>query len=499
MVDFILSIRPLLAVAVSLIAAAAILCLVQRPNVRDGVSVIAALIKFGIVISMAPLVLAGEVLELTLFEILPGVDFAFRVDALGMVFATISSLLWILAALYSIGYMRSQKEHSQTRFFASFAVSLSAAVGGAFAANLFTLVIFYEILSLVTYPLVYHKETADSWAGSRRYIVYLVGASKSFLLAALALTYHLAGSFDFMPHGLFNSVEASDMLLSVVYFCYLFGFAKAAIMPFHAWLPAAMVAPTPVSALLHAVAVVKMGVFCMLRVIFHVMGIDLMSALGLGIVTAYLVSFTIVMASIYALTRDDLKARLAYSTVSQLSYIILGAVMLTPMAAIGGITHMAAHAFSKITLFFCAGSIYCASHRKKISDLSGIGRRLPLTMGAFFIGSLGMIGIPPSGGFVSKWYLVVGSVQAGEMALLAVLLVSALLNAAYFLPVTYKAFFEKEKPPDDASLVAASDIREIPMVAVPLLITAILSLALGLYPEYFLNLAHIVMTGAGLG
>lgn len=491
--ELLLSIRPALAVAVSLVAAAIILCLRNSPNQRDLVSVIAAIIKFSIVISMAPVILAGNTIDLTLFEILPGVDFAFRVDALGMVFATVSSLLWIVAAIYCIGYMRSQNESNQTRFYASFAVSLSAAVGGAFAANLFTLVIFYELLSLITYPLVYHKENQQSWHGSKRYMVYLVGASKSFLLAALALTYQLAGSFDFLPQGLFKTIDASNSLLIIVYFCYLFGFAKAAIMPFHAWLPAAMVAPTPVSALLHAVAVVKMGVFCILRVIFHVFGIELISTLGLGIITAYLVSFTIVTASIYALTRDDLKARLAYSTVSQLSYIILGAVMLTPMAAIGGIIHIAAHAFSKITLFFCAGSIYCASQRKNISDLSGIGKRLPLTMLAFFIGSLGMIGIPPTGGFISKWYLVVGSVDAGQMALLTVLLVSAVLNAAYFLPITYKAFFEAEKTPQDPSLPAAKDIREIPMVAAPLLITAFLSLMLGLYPEYFLALARTLV------
>jgi multicomponent Na+:H+ antiporter subunit D len=496
--EFLLTIRPVLAVAVSLTAAALILLLHRRPDARDMVSLIAALLKFLIVISLAPAVLSGLAPELTLFEILPGVDFAFRVDALGMVFATISSLLWILAALYSIGYMRSLKEQNQTRFFAAFAVSLSAAVGGAFAANLFTLVIFYEALSLITYPLVYHKEDDTSWAGSRRYVVYLVGASKSFLLAALALTYQLAGSLDFLPQGLFRDSVASDTLLTLVYILYLAGFAKAAIMPFHAWLPAAMVAPTPVSALLHAVAVVKMGVFCMLRVIFHVMGVDVMGKLGLGIATAYLVSFTIVMASIYALTRDDLKARLAYSTVSQLSYIILGAALLTPMAAVGGVTHIAAHAFSKITLFFCAGSIYCASHRKKISDMAGIGRRLPWTMGAFFIGSLGMIGIPPSGGFISKWYLVLGSVEAGEMVFLTVLLVSAVLNAAYFLPVTYTAFFEPEKAPSDPGLTAAENIREVPMVAVPLMVTALLSLALGLYPQYFLELARLVMRGAGL-
>ena len=486
------SIRPVLAIAVSLLAAGAIWGFRNQANLRDAVSLVAAVAKFLIVISMAPIVLAGGTLQITLFTILPGVDFAFRVDALGMVFATISSLLWIAAAVYSIGYMRSLKEHAQTRFFVCFAISLSAAVGGAFAANLFTLVIFYEVLSLITYPLVYHKETEESWHGGRRYLVYLMGASKTFLLAALALTYQFAGTLDFKAAGLFNDSGLSNGLLIVIYLCYLAGFAKAAIMPFHAWLPAAMVAPTPVSALLHAVAVVKMGVFCVLRVIFDVMGVRLMEKLELGIATAYLVSFTIIMASIYALTRDDLKARLAYSTVSQLSYIILGAALLSPTSIVGGVAHMPGHALSKITLFFCAGSIYCASRRKNISDMAGIGRRLPWTMAAFFIGSLGMIGMPPTGGFISKWYLVVGSVEAQELFFLVVLLVSAVLNAAYFLPVSYTAFFEKEK--DDRHMeVAASDIREIPLVTIPLVATALLSLAMGIYPNYFLSLARAVV------
>ena len=480
------SIRPLLAIAVSALAAVAILALGRRENLRDGISLAAALVKFALVASMAPVVLAGGTIECELFPILPGISFAFRVDALGMVFATIASLLWMAAGIYSIGYMRSLNEHAQTRFFACFALSLSAAVGGAFSANLFTLVIFYEILSLVTYPLVYHKENEEAWQGSRVYLVHLMGASKTFLLAALALTYYVAGSLDFAPKGLLEDVAASPVLLSVIYVCYLAGFAKAAIMPLHAWLPSAMVAPTPVSALLHAVAVVKMGVFCVLRVVFHVMGPDLMKELDLGIVTAYVVSFTILMASIYALTRDDLKARLAYSTVSQLSYIILGAVLLTPGAAVGGIVHIASHAFSKITLFFCAGSIYCASRRRNISDLAGIGRRLPWTMGAFFVGSLGMIGIPPAAGFVSKWYLAVGSVEAGEFTFLGVLLVSSILNAAYFLPITYTAFFEKPRG-DDA------EVREIPMLAVPLVVTAALSLFMGLFPDYFLTLAREVV------
>jgi len=485
--DPVASIRPLFAIAIPALAALLILLLNRREKLRDLVSPVAAVIMFATVASMAPTVLSGGTINLSLFEVLPEIDFAFRVDALGMVFATVSSLLWIAAAIYSIGYMRHLKEHAQTRFFACFASSLAAAAGGAFAANLFTLVIFYEVLSLVTYPLVYHHEDEEAWAGSRKYLVYLMGASKSALLAALALTFSIAGSLDFAAGGLLAGSNASTALLTVVYFCYLFGFAKAAVMPMHAWLPAAMVAPTPVSALLHAVAVVKMGVFCVLRVVFHVFGTGLMGSLHLGMVTAYLVSFTILMASVYALTRDDLKARLAYSTVSQLSYIILGAALLSPLAMVGGIIHIAAHAFSKITLFFCAGSIYCASGKRKISDMAGIGRRLPWTMGAFFIGSLSMIGVPPTAGFVSKWYLTLGSMQAGDVAFLVVLLVSSVLNAAYFLPVTYLAFFRTEAEENPTA------VREIPLMTIPLVATALLSLSMGLFPNYFLTLAEGVV------
>lgn len=485
------SITPVLAILVSLGAALVILALHRRPNLRDATSVIAAVIKFMLVISMAPMVLRGELIEYNLFTVLPGIDFAFRVDPLGMVFATTSSLLWIVAALYSIGYMRSLNEHAQTRFYACFAVSLSAAVGGAFAANLFTLVIFYEALSLITYPLVYHHEDEAAWEGSKKYIVYLMGASKTFLLIAVALTYFLTGSLDFAHDGFLREVSSSPLILTLLYFCYLFGFAKAAIMPFHAWLPAAMVAPTPVSGLLHAVAVVKMGVFCVLRVIFHVFGVQLMGDLGLGIATAYLVSFTIITASLYALTRDDLKARLAYSTVSQLSYIVLGAALLSPGTMVGGIMHIAGHAFSKITLFFCAGSIFCACRRRKISELGGIGHRLPWTMTAFFIASLSMIGIPPVGGFITKWYLIVGAIEAQQLAFVLVLLISSLLNAAYFLPISYTAFFDKEAPPSGAAPTAP--IREIPLMAATVMTTALLSLLLGLYPDYFLSLAQEVI------
>lgn len=493
------SITPLIALSVPLVTIGLIFAFNKIPNLRDITAFVAAIITFLIVISMAPAILAGKNLELTLFHTLPGVDFKFRVDALSMVFATIASFLWILASVYSVGYMRSAKEHAHTRFFGSFATSIFAAVGGAFAGNLFTLLVFYEILSLATYPLVYHKENADSWAGSKKYVVYLVGTSKTFLLAAIGLTYYLLGNLDFVPHGMLQNVNASPILLTIVYICFLIGFSKAAIMPFHAWLPAAMVAPTPVSALLHAVAVVKMGVFCVLRVVFHVFGTDLLHRLDLGIATAYVVSFTIIMASIYALTQDNLKRRLAYSTVSQLSYVILGAVLLTPSGMVGGIVHIANHAFSKITLFFCAGSIYCAAHKTEISQLSGIGRKLPWTMAAFFIASLSMIGVPPVAGFVSKWYLVRGSIEAHEIPILIVLLASTVLNAAYFLPITFKAFFEKEKHDSghgehgDHHDSHHEEVKEIPMVAIPLVITALISIAIGLYPDYFLALAQEVI------
>ena len=507
------SVRPLLALSVSFIAIFVVLGFNKMPNQRDITSFVAAISKFLIVISMAPVILSGNTIEYTLFTVMPGIDFKFRVDALGMVFATIASFLWIFASVYSVGYMRSTREHAQTRFFACFTVSIFAAVGGAFSANLFTLLVFYEVLSLVTYPLVYHKETAESWAGSKKYIIYLVGTSKTFLLAAVVLTFYIAGNLDFAPKGLLADVNASPLLLTVVYICFLIGFAKAAIMPFHAWLPAAMVAPTPVSALLHAVAVVKMGVFCVLRVVFHVFGTDLLHELNLGIATAYVVSFTIILSSIYALTQDNLKRRLAYSTVSQLSYVVLGAVLLTPSGMVGGIVHIANHAFSKITLFFCAGSIYCAAHKTEVSQLSGIGRKLPWTMAAFFIASLSMIGVPPAGGFISKWYLAMGSIEAHQLPILIVLLASTILNAAYFLPITYKAFFEKEgsghhKAWDHAlhhdshgegddgghgNEHGHGDIKEIPLIAIPLVLTSIISIIIGIYPDYFLSLAKEII------
>ena len=497
------SIRPFLAIAISLIGAALIVVTRKNPNIREACSLGTAIIKFLIVASMVPSVLAGNTIHYTLLSFLPQFPIAFRVDALGILFAATASFLWILNTFYSIGYMRTLKEHAQTRYYACFAMTLSATMGVAFSANLITLYLFYELITFCTYPLVTHKETEEAFAGGHKYISYLLGTSKAFFLAAIILTFTLSGNIAFKPNGLFMH-GISPTLLIIVFFLFLAGIGKAAIMPFHAWLPAAMVAPTPVSALLHAVAVVNTGVFCVLRVIFHIFGIKLMQELNLGIVTAFLASFTILMASIYALTRDNLKARLAYSTISQLSYIILGGALLTPSGMAGGVMHIVNHAFSKITLFFCAGSIYMASHKKNISEMGGIGRQMPWTMVAFSIGALSMIGVPPLSGFITKWYLGLGSIEAHQPLILVVLLASSLLNAAYFVPIIYKAFFDvpegllRLKPMSLGAAARGFDEKEnhkeeqtikepSNFILIPLMLTAVISLMLGLFPDFLLT------------
>jgi|TARA_B100001971_G_scaffold202158_1_gene215640 multicomponent Na+:H+ antiporter subunit D len=486
--ESIVSIKPVLALTVSAIAALLIVYARHSPNLRESFSIGAGIIKFLIVLSMAPAVLAGGVIEFTLVTLLPGISISFRADALGLLFATTASFLWILATIYSIGYMRGLNEHAQTRFYACFAIALSSTIGVAFASNLFTLFLFYEILSLSTYPLVMHKQTAEAWKGGKMYLIYLVGASKSFFLAAVVLTYTLTGTLEFQRGGVFAGVDA-PILLTIIYVLFIAGLAKAAIMPFHSWLPAAMVAPTPVSALLHAVAVVKVGVFSILRIILDVFGVDLMQQLYLGIGTAIVASVTLVWASTYALAQDNLKIRLAYSTVSQLSYVILGAALLTPAAMAGGIIHVANHAFSKITLFFCAGAIYVAAHKTLVSELSGLAKKMPYTMAAFTIGSLSMIGVPLFAGFVTKWNIALGAIEAQQLIFVGVLLLSTVLNASYFLPIVYKAYFETAPATkDDEHIQEAS-----PAIVVPIAITAAGTIAFGIYPDYFMQLIALTL------
>jgi multicomponent Na+:H+ antiporter subunit D len=440
---------------------------------------------------MAPEVLAGKILKYTLFTIMPGITVSFAADGLAMVFGMVSSFLWFLTTSYNVGYMRGLEEHAQTRYYVCFSVAILGAQGVSFAANVFTLYLFYEIITVFTYPLVAHHQDEEAYSGGRKYLVYLVGTSKLFLLPAMVITYVLCGTLDFhlgdVTQGMFPA-GASAGLVTVAYALFIAGLAKAAIMPLHNWLPSAMVAPTPVSALLHAVAVVKAGVFCICRVILSAFGLDTMDQLGLGIPTAYIAAFTIVVASIVAMTKDDLKARLAYSTVSQLSYVVIGVAMLTPVAVQGGVLHIANHAFSKITLFFTAGAIYVATHTKAISRMKGFGWRMPWTFGAFGLASLSMIGIPPVCGFVSKWYMVNGAVDIGQIPLLIALLASTILNVGYFVPVLFNAFFRSPDPGVDVEKYG-----EAPMtMVVPLFFTAVVSVLLGLYPETFMAFINIM-------
>jgi multicomponent Na+:H+ antiporter subunit D len=459
-------------------------------NLREGISCVSSILLLLIVATMVPDVLAGKTLVFTLFTILPGVSVTLRADAMSMIFAIVASSLWTIAVFYSMGYMRGLKEHAQTRFNACFALAIFGAIGVAFSDNLFTMYLFYEIVSVCTYPLVAHHQDEEGYNGARKYIVYLTTTAKAFLLPAIILIYVLTGTLDFAANsstGIFPAGVNETLVIMLYIFC-LFGFAKNGVMPFHHWLPGAMVAPTPVSALLHAVAVVKVGVFCTTRTMLYTFGTETMHTLNLGIPTAYFVGFTVLAASIIALSKDNLKARLAYSTVSQLSYIILGVALLTDPGIQGGLIHIVNHAFSKITLFFCAGAIYVVTHKKYISEMDGLGRAMPFTFGAFAIASLSMIGAPPVAGFITKWNLLIGSVEAHQLGILLILIASTMLNAAYFAPITYRAFFGK-RPASESAV----GIKEAPLsMLIPILIACLISVLIGIFPNFMLQFVKAV-------
>jgi len=479
--------RLLFAVLVPLAGAGAVMAAGKRPNVREACSFLAAATLFAITASLIPAVRAGKLLHCTVLELLPGLSVSLRADALSMIFAVSASFLWVLTVFYSAGYMRGLKEHAQTRFNACFALALFGAIGCAFSDNLFTLYLFYEIVSVTTYPLVAHHQDEEGYEGGRKYLVYLTATAKGLILPAMVLLYVVSGSLDFAQNIRTGIIppEVHRGLVTALYVGCLLGFAKNGIMPLHHWLPGAMVAPTPVSALLHAVAVVKVGVFSTVRTMLYVFGVDRMDALNFGLPTAYFVSFTILAASVIALSKDNLKLRLAYSTVSQLSYVILGVALLKPAAIEGGLVHIANHAFSKITLFFCAGAIYVATHKKNISEMRGLGRAMPFTFGAFAVAALSMIGAPPAAGFISKWYLLLGALDAGSLLVIGVLIVSTILNAAYFAPVVYHGFFGQPSPADAQHHYAEAH----PAMVVPLSLTALISVVIGFYPDFFMSFA----------
>jgi multicomponent Na+:H+ antiporter subunit D len=421
---------------------------------------------------------------------LPGLPLALAVEPLGLLFALVASSLWIVTSLYSIGYMRAHHEKHQTRFYASFAVALASTMGVAFAANMLTLFVFYEALTLSTYPLVTHSGTHEARRAGRVYLGLLLGTSIGLQLLAIIWTWVFAGTLDFRQGGILQHT-ATPTAIGLLYVLYIFGIGKAALMPFHRWLPAAMIAPTPVSALLHAVAVVKAGVFTVLKVSIYLFGLDVLAQNYTNQWLLYVAAATILIASLVAMRQDNLKLRLAYSTVSQLGYVVLGALLANAWGILGGSLHIAMHAFGKITLFFCAGAILVAAHKSDVSEMDGLGRRMPVTMLAFLIGSLSIIGLPPMGGLWSKWYLALGTLDAGQMTLLAVLMVSSLLNVAYLLPIPVRAFFMA--PP---STERARGIKEAPGTCLAAIVfTSAGCLALFFYPQPLYALAHLLVAG----
>ena len=474
-----------LAILVPLVGAGLIALTGRWPNVREAVTLVTSAALFALVASLYPMVAAGTRPALKLFDLVPGISFAFEVEPLGMLFALVASFLWILTSVYAFGYMRAHGEANQTRFYSYFAVALASTMGVAFAGNMLTLFLFYEALTLSTYPLVTHSGTDEARRAGRLYLGLLLGTSIAFLLLAVGWTWVLAGTLDFSRGGIFSADTASGAV-GLLLVLYVFGIGKAALMPFHRWLPAAMVAPTPVSALLHAVAVVKTGVFAVLKVSLYIFGWQTLAGLTAADIMMYVAAATLVIAALVALRQDNLKLRLAYSTVSQLAYIVLGAMLASGWGTRGAALHIATHAFAKITLFFCAGAIMLAAQKTEVSEMRGIGRRMPITMTAFALASLSIIGMPPLGGLWSKWQLALGTVDAGEYAMLGVLMLGSLLSAGYLLPMVVRAFLGADRVSEGSARVA---IREAPaMCVVPLSLTALGCVALFLWPGPILEL-----------
>jgi len=495
-----------LCIIMPLLATFAIVATGRYPNLRESVTLSTCVILIFLVVTLYQGLSSGESISVYWWELLPGLTISFDIEPLGMLFALVASFLWLVTTCYAIGYMRSHQEKNQTRFYACFAVAIGAVMGLAFSANLFTLFIFYEVLTLSTYPLVTHAGTEKAKKGGRVYLGILLTTSIVFFLLAIVSTWLVAGTLDFKLGGIFAN-DVDKVIASILLVLFIFGIGKAAIMPFHRWLPAAMVAPTPVSSLLHAVAVVKAGVFTVLKVCIFIFGLDLLAELPSTQFLLYLAGVSVLLASLIAMRQDNLKARLAYSTVSQLGYITIGALLATSSGVIGSSMHIAMHAFGKITLFFCAGAILVTLHKSKISEMRGIGRQMPITMIAFFIASLSIIGVPPTGGTWSKWYLMMGTIETEQFVLMVILMLSSLLNIAYLLPIPFHAFFPKLisfKAADKLSSTTSAieerlpsfEIKEAPLPSlIAIVVTTLGCLTLFIYPQPLFDLASAILTG----
>ncbi|MDR2008052.1 MAG: monovalent cation/H+ antiporter subunit D family protein [Alphaproteobacteria bacterium] len=460
----------------------------KQPNIREGLNLGIAILNFLLSLVAYNKFANGEVAYFQIIVVNSYLYLGFYSEKITMIFAVMVNFLWIISMVYTIGYMRGNNEKHQGRFFAFYCLSIAFTLGVAFSSNLLTTFLFYESLTLATFPLVAHKINAESRHNVKVYLSILIGTSLVLFLPAIIITLIYLGSLDYTLGGLFIRQENINIyMVFLLLFMFTFGVAKTGIMPVHKWLPAAMVAPTPVSALLHAVAVVKSGVFVFIKIIIYIFGIDYLSAFihMMFSVNWLLVipCITIILASLVALYQDNLKKMLAYSTIAQLSYMVLGVLLLSNAGIISSVFNILAHAFAKITLFFAAGSIYVIAHKDKISQLSGIGRKMPITMVAFSIAALSMIGFPLTGGFIGKWFLLEGIWESQQSWVVFVIIISTVLNALYFLPVIFKAFFEKyPTEPNEHALK-----KSLPM-DIAMTMTAICVLMLFILSDSFINI-----------
>lgn len=484
--------RPLLAVAIPLLACILIQFLHRWPNLREACSVAAAVGAALVTVSMAGGVQQANEYEYTLCNLTDTLQLTLRVDAAGLLFACVSSILYIAVSIYAIGYMRRHHEQNQTGFYSFFALCICSALGIAFSANLLTFFVFFEILTIATWPLVFHARTDEAKFSGRKYLIYTLIPGQLFL-AGIVILYGMTGQdLAFVPGGFLTLSMGTPGQLVLLFFLLIgAGMVKAGMMPLHGWLPSAMVAPTPVSALLHAVAVVKAGAFCILRITGYVYGPELLREIGAEKILAWIAGITIITSSVIALRQDNLKRRLAFSTIGQLSYIVLGCCMLTENGYAGALYHIVAHALMKITLFMAAGAIIVTTHKENIRQMHGIGRRMPVTIICFTIASLGVIGLPFTVGFVSKWKLALGALQSGHPVYLILLLISAMLGLLYLLPITYYAFFCKDTN-GDFTAYGEADKRML----CPILATTALSVLLGILPNFGLKLFDLANLAA---
>jgi multicomponent Na+:H+ antiporter subunit D len=470
---------PQLVLASSLVTAVVIFGLPEeRHRLRGALNLGGAALKLVLVAVMFAGMLHGVRYEARL-PFLPGLELVLRVDFLALLFVSLSAVLWLVTTVYAIGYLEGSPHRS--RFFGFFSLCVTATMGIALAGNLMTFFVFYEMLTVVTYPLVVHRGTGRALRAGRVYLLYTLGGGTLFLLGAVWL-HTLMGTVELVPGGVVAPLVATHRADLVLVFALMIAGlgVKSALVPLHGWLPVAMVAPAPVSALLHAVAVVKAGAFGIVRVVYDVFGVETAAALGVLGPLAAVAAATILYGSLRAMAQDDLKRRLAFSTVSQLSYIVLGTAVVGPLATLGGLVHLLHQGIMKVTLFFCAGIVAETVGVHRVSGMAGIGRRLPVTMTAFTVAAFGMIGVPPLAGFVSKWQLGLGGVAGGEGWVVAVLAASSVLNAAYFLPIVYTAWFREPAAPWPARPDRAR--WEAPgMLLVPASVTALLVVASGLF------------------